>query len=36
MSIRAVFFDLGGVIVRTEYQSPRQQLADASAWNTTI
>ncbi len=28
MSIRAVFFDLGGVIVRTEYQSPRQQLAD--------
>jgi putative hydrolase of the HAD superfamily len=28
MSIRAVFFDLGGVIVRTEYQTPRQQLAD--------
>jgi putative hydrolase of the HAD superfamily len=28
MSIRAVFFDLGGVIVRTEYQAPRQQLAD--------
>jgi putative hydrolase of the HAD superfamily len=28
MSIRAVFFDLGGVIVRTEYQSPRQQLAE--------
>lgn len=27
MSIRAVFFDLGGVIVRTEYQAPRQQLA---------
>jgi epoxide hydrolase-like predicted phosphatase len=28
MSIRAVFFDLGGVIVRTEYQTPRQQLAE--------
>ena len=28
MSIRAVFFDLGGVIVRTEYQSPRQRLAE--------
>jgi putative hydrolase of the HAD superfamily len=28
MTIRAVFFDLGGVIVRTEYQSPRQQLAE--------
>ena len=28
MSIRAVFFDLGGVIVRTEFQAPRQQLAD--------
>ena len=28
MSIRAVFFDLGGVIVRTEYQSPRQHLAE--------
>ena len=28
MSIRAVFFDLGGVIVRTEYQAPRQQLAE--------
>ena len=27
MSIKAVFFDLGGVIVRTEYQTPRQQLA---------
>jgi putative hydrolase of the HAD superfamily len=23
-----VFFDLGGVIVRTEYQTPRQRLAD--------
>jgi putative hydrolase of the HAD superfamily len=28
MSIRAVFFDLGGVIVRTEYQTPRQMLAE--------
>lgn len=28
MTIRAVFFDLGGVIVRTEYQSPRQKLAE--------
>lgn len=28
MSIRAVFFDLGGVILRTEYQAPRQQLAE--------
>ena len=28
MSIRAVFFDLGGVIVRTEYQAPRQHLAE--------
>jgi epoxide hydrolase-like predicted phosphatase len=28
MSIKAVFFDLGGVIVRTEYQSPRQHLAE--------
>jgi epoxide hydrolase-like predicted phosphatase len=28
MPIRAVFFDFGGVIKRTEYQSPRQQLAD--------
>jgi putative hydrolase of the HAD superfamily len=28
MTIRAVFFDLGGVIVRTEYQSPRQRLAE--------
>ena len=26
MSIRAVFFDFGGVIQRTEYQSPRQHL----------
>jgi epoxide hydrolase-like predicted phosphatase len=28
MSIRAVYFDLGGVILRTEYQAPRQRLAE--------
>lgn len=28
MSVRAVFFDFGGVIMRTEYQSPRQHLAE--------
>ena len=28
MTIKAGFFDLGGVIVRTEFQAPRQQLAD--------
>jgi epoxide hydrolase-like predicted phosphatase len=28
MPIRAVFFDFGGVIMRTEYQSPRQRLAE--------
>ena len=28
MSICAVFFDLGGVILRTEYQAPRQHLAE--------
>jgi len=28
MTIRAVFFDLGGVILRTEYQAPRQRLAE--------
>lgn len=28
MTIKAVFFDLGGVILRTEFQAPRQQLAD--------
>jgi len=28
MSVKAVFFDLGGVIVRTEFQAPRQQLAE--------
>jgi epoxide hydrolase-like predicted phosphatase len=26
--IKAVFFDFGGVIVRTEYQAPRQHLAE--------
>ena len=28
MTIKAVFFDLGGVILRTEFQAPRQQLAE--------
>jgi epoxide hydrolase-like predicted phosphatase len=28
MSVKAVFFDLGGVLVRTEFQAPRQLLAD--------
>ena len=28
MAIRAIFFDLGGVILRTEYQTPRQHLAE--------
>jgi epoxide hydrolase-like predicted phosphatase len=28
MTIRAVFFDLGGVILRTEYQAPREHLAE--------
>jgi epoxide hydrolase-like predicted phosphatase len=28
MTIKAVFFDFGGVIQRTEYQSPRQKLAE--------
>ena len=28
MSIKAVFFDLGGVILRTEFQAPRQHLAE--------
>jgi 7-cyano-7-deazaguanine synthase in queuosine biosynthesis len=27
MKIKAIFFDYGGVIQRTEYQSPRQHLA---------
>jgi putative hydrolase of the HAD superfamily len=29
MPIRAIFFDLGGVILRTEYQTPRQHLAES-------
>ena len=28
MTIKAIFFDLGGVIVRTDYQVPRQHLAE--------
>ena len=28
MTIRAVYFDLGGVLVRTEFQAPRQHLAE--------
>ena len=28
MTIKAIFFDLGGVLLRTEYQSPRQKLAE--------
>lgn len=28
MKTRAVFFDLGGVILRTEFQAPRQRLAE--------
>jgi epoxide hydrolase-like predicted phosphatase len=28
MPIRAVYFDLGGVIVRTEHQAPRERLAE--------
>lgn len=28
MKIRAIFFDFGGVIQRTEYQAPRQRLAE--------
>ena len=28
MTIRAVYFDLGGVIVRTEFQAPRQHLTE--------
>jgi putative hydrolase of the HAD superfamily len=28
MTIRAVYFDLGGVILRTEFQSPRERLAE--------
>jgi epoxide hydrolase-like predicted phosphatase len=32
MTIRAVFFDLGGVILRTEFQSPRERLAEEVGW----
>jgi len=28
MTLRAIFFDIGGVIVRTEYQAPRERLAE--------
>ena len=28
MTLRAIYFDLGGGIVRTEFQSPRQHLAE--------
>ncbi len=28
MAVRAVLFDLGGVILRTEYQAPREHLAE--------
>ncbi len=28
MTIRAVFFDFGGVLVRTEFQAPRQHLSE--------
>ena len=28
MTVRAFFFDLGGVVVRTEYQAPREHLAE--------
>jgi epoxide hydrolase-like predicted phosphatase len=28
MTVRAIFFDLGGVIVRTEYQAPREHWAE--------
>jgi len=28
MTIRAAFFDIGGVILRTEYQAPRERLAE--------
>ncbi len=28
MILRAVFFDMGGVILRTEYQAPREALAE--------
>ncbi len=28
MTVHAVFFDLGGVVVRTEFQAPREHLAE--------
>jgi putative hydrolase of the HAD superfamily len=28
MTVRAIFFDLGGVIFRTDYQAPREHLAE--------
>ncbi len=28
MILRAIFFDLGGVVIRTEYQAPREHLAE--------
>ncbi len=28
MTLRAVYFDMGGVIARTEFQAPRQRLAE--------
>ncbi len=28
MSLRAIFFDVGGVLLRTEYQAPREHLAE--------
>lgn len=28
MFVKAVFFDMGGVIIRTEYQAPREHLAE--------
>lgn len=28
MPVRAIFFDIGGVLLRTEYQAPRQHLAE--------
>ena len=28
MTVRAIFFDLGGVILRTDYQAPREHLAE--------
>ena len=28
MALRGIFFDLGGVVLRTEYQAPREHLAE--------